>query len=207
LSTHSSRENHWNKIYNTKDTTKVSWFQENPSIALELLGKFDIAKTSKIIDVGGGDSRLIDKLIELDYQDVTVLDISRSAINKSRIRLGDDAKKVEWLVVDAAKFKPSTKYDFWYDRAAFHFLTDDDEIDYYINNLNNNITKGGMLILATFSIEGPDQCSGLNIKQYSEKSLNEKLKKHFTKEECFYHDHITPSGGKQNFIYCCFRKK
>ncbi|PLX01320.1 MAG: SAM-dependent methyltransferase [Marinilabiliales bacterium] len=202
-----SRKDHWNNIYETKDTTKVSWYQQNPETALKLLRKYKIRKEQKIIDIGGGDSCLVDNLLKLDYQDITILDVSKTAIQKSKERLGNEATKVKWLVEDAANFKARENYDFWYDRAAFHFLVDEKEIDSYINTVNQSINPGGYLVIATFSKNGPDVCSGLKTSQYSEEDLCEKLKDKFIKEECFFQDHNTPSGGKQNFIFCCFRRK
>lgn len=200
------RHSHWENIYKTKQVNEVGWYQPVPLTSLQFLEQFNIPVTAKIIDVGGGDSFFVDHLLDLGYQDITVLDISEMAILRAKERLGDAAEKVKWLVADAANFKPAEKYDFWHDRAAFHFLTRDSEVESYIDTVQHSMNPEGILIIGTFSINGPKKCSGIDIRQYSEASMVAQLKKYFHKVKCFTIDHITPSGTKQNYIFCSFRK-
>jgi len=200
------RKNHWNKIYNKYGSSDVSWYQPTPETSLNFLKQFSIPTTAKIIDIGGGDSFFVDHLINLGYEDITILDISESALNKAKQRLGANALKVKWVVADAVAFEPSEKYDFWHDRAAFHFLTQEQEIDTYINIIQKNINPNGILVVGTFSEQGPTKCSGIEIKQYSETSMTERLNKYFDKIKCINVEHKTPSETIQSFIFCSFRK-
>ncbi|HSF89298.1 MAG TPA: class I SAM-dependent methyltransferase [Saprospiraceae bacterium] len=200
------RHRHWENIYKTKQANEVGWYQPVPLTSLQFLEQFKIPLTAKIIDVGGGDSFFVDHLLDLGYQDITVLDISETAIKRAKDRLGDASEKVKWIVADAADFKPAEKYDFWHDRAAFHFLTRDSEVESYIDNVQQSMNPEGILIIGTFSTNGPKKCSGIDIRQYSEASMVKQLKKYFHKVKCFTIDHITPSGATQNYIFCSFRK-
>jgi 2-polyprenyl-3-methyl-5-hydroxy-6-metoxy-1,4-benzoquinol methylase len=200
------RKSHWEKIYQTKDLKEVSWYQPTPTTSLEFLKQFNVPVTAKIIDVGGGDSLLVDHLLNLGYQNITVLDISEAAIEKAKLRLGSKALKVKWIVADAANFKPTEQYDFWHDRAAFHFLTNEHDINNYINTIQNFIKPNAILVIGTFSEQGPEKCSGIEIKQYSETSMTSRLKNFFEKIKCISVDHITPFNTVQNFIFCSFRK-
>lgn len=200
------RHHHWENIYKTKQANEVGWYQPVPLTSLQFLEQFKIPLTAKIIDVGGGDSFFVDHLLDLGYQDITVLDISETAIKRAKDRLGDASEKVKWIVADAADFKPAEKYDFWHDRAAFHFLTRDSEVESYIDNVQQSMNPEGILIIGTFSTNGPKKCSGIDIRQYSEASMVKQLKKYFHKVKCFTIDHITPSGATQNYIFCSFRK-
>jgi ubiquinone/menaquinone biosynthesis C-methylase UbiE len=202
----SERKNHWENIYKTKDLKDVSWYQEKPTTSLEFLSHFNIQKTDKIINIGGGDSYLVDNLLELGFKDITILDISEAALSKAKRRLGNDADKVKWIVADAAQFVPTEKYDFWHDRAAFHFLTQENEINRYINTISKNLNDAGVLIIGTFSEQGPTKCSGIEIKQYSEQSMVEKFYKFFEKIKCITVDHATPFNTLQNFVFCSFKK-
>lgn len=201
------RKKHWENIYQTKELTEVSWFQPTPETSLNLLQKTAISKNAKIIDVGGGDSFLVDHLLDLGYLDITVLDISEAAIDRATKRLGERAKLVEWIVADVTKFNPSEKYDCWHDRAAFHFLTDEKEISQYVKTVSECINKDGNLIIGTFSDKGPEKCSGIPIKQYTENSLEKQFSNIFQKIECNTIDHQTPFNTTQNFIFCRFKKK
>jgi SAM-dependent methyltransferase len=200
------RKKHWENIYHTKETNEVSWYQPNPATSLDFFKQFDIPKSARIIDIGGGDSYLVDHLLDLGYQDITVLDISESALEKAKLRLGDRANKVKWIVADAVTFKFTEKYDFWHDRAAFHFLTQEQDIENYIDNVQQSIKPNGILVIGTFSEQGPKKCSGIEIKQYSETTMTDRLKKYLEKIKCITVDHTTPSDTIQNFIFCSFRK-
>lgn len=200
------RKKHWEYIYQTKQLNEVSWYQPTPETSLDFFKQFNVPLNAKIIDIGGGDSLLVDHLLDKGYTDVTILDISEAAINRAKQRLGDKAEKVKWIVADAAKFHPTEKYDFWHDRAAFHFLTDEQEISNYLETAQNNLRPGGVLVIGTFSEQGPKKCSGIEIKQYSETTMTDRLKKFFEKIKCITIDHTTPFGTVQNFVFCSFKK-
>lgn len=200
------RKKHWENIYKTKELKDVSWFQPTPETSLDFFKQFNVQTTAKIIDIGGGDSFLVDHLLDLGYQDISVLDISAAAIDRAKQRLGNKAKNVKWIVADAATFKPTEKYDFWHDRAAFHFLTDEHEISNYLQTAQESIKPTGVLVIGTFSEQGPKKCSGIEIKQYSETTMTYQLKKFFEKIKCITVDHLTPFNTIQNFVFCSFRK-
>ncbi len=200
------RVSHWENIYKTKELKDVSWYQATPTTSLEFLAKFKIPTTAKIIDIGGGDSFLVDNLLELGYTDITVLDISASSLIRAQQRLAGRAAQVKWIVADATKFKPNEQYDFWHDRAAFHFLTEEDEINRYLVTVQKSIKPSGVLVIGTFSEQGPKKCSGIEIKQYTESALTDRLKLFFEKINCITVDHKTPFDSIQNFIFCSFKK-
>jgi ubiquinone/menaquinone biosynthesis C-methylase UbiE len=197
---------HWEKIYRTRELNEVSWYQPKPETSLEFLKEFNIPTTAKVIDIGGGDSFLVDHLLDLGYEDVSVLDISETAIERAKKRLGDRAKKVKWIVSDAAAFTPIEKYDFWHDRATFHFLTDEEDITSYLETAQRYINPTGVLVIGTFSEQGPKKCSGIEIRQYSEVSMANRLKNFFEKIRCISIDHKTPFDTIQNFVFCSFKK-
>jgi ubiquinone/menaquinone biosynthesis C-methylase UbiE len=200
------RKKHWENIYQTKELKDVSWFEPTPETSLDFFKQFNVSTNAKVIDIGGGDSLLVDHLLDLGYQDISVLDISAVAIEKAKQRLGDKEKNVKWIVADAATFKPTEKYDFWHDRAAFHFLTDEQEISNYLETARQNIKSTGVMVIGTFSEQGPKKCSGIEIKQYSEITMVDRLKKFFEKIKCITVNHETPFDTIQNFVFCSFRK-
>lgn len=200
------RKAHWENIYKTKDVKDTSWYQPIPETSLNFFKQFNVPLNAKIIDIGGGNSLLVDHLLDAGYTDVTVLDISETALDIARKRLGEKATKVKWIVADASVFKPSEKYDFWHDRAAFHFLTKDEEIKNYLDTIQKSINPSGILVIGTFSEKGPKKCSGIEIRQYTEDSMKEWLKKYFDKIHCLSVDHKTPFDTLQNFVFCSFRK-
>jgi 2-polyprenyl-3-methyl-5-hydroxy-6-metoxy-1,4-benzoquinol methylase len=200
------RKKHWESIYHTKDTQQVSWFQPTPEMSLDFIKELNIPLTAKIIDVGGGDSLLVDHLLQLGYKDVTVLDISEKSLKNAKMRLGPQAKQVTWIVADITEFVSVTHYDLWHDRAAFHFLTNAQEIESYVLTVKNSLAPDGIMVIGTFSDKGPTECSGLEIAQYSEESMTSLFTENFSKIKCLLTDHQTPSGDQQNFIFCCFKK-
>lgn len=199
-----NRKTHWDHVYETKELKDVSWFQPKPETSLNFVHDFHLPKSAKIIDIGGGDSLLVDHLLDLGYEDLTVLDISEKAIAKAKKRLGSRAEKVKWVVSDIIEFKPAEKYDFWHDRAAFHFLTADADIKKYLEIAKMATQPNAVLVFGTFSDKGPNKCSGLEIKQYSENSLSDKLSSFFKRINCITVDHITPFQTIQNFVFCSF---
>jgi SAM-dependent methyltransferase len=200
------RKAHWERIYQTKALTEVSWFEPHPDTSLSFLRQFNVPRSAAIIDVGGGDSLLVDHLLDLGYQDVTVLDLSEAALERAKARLGKRASQVHWIIADAATFRPTRTYDFWHDRAAFHFLTNNAEADAYLRTIREFLSPEGVLVIGTFSEQGPTRCSGLEIKQYSETSMTQRLQRFFEKIRCLTVKHTTPFQTVQEFIFCSFRK-
>ncbi|KOY86254.1 SAM-dependent methyltransferase [bacterium 336/3] len=200
-----NRKNHWETVYETKNPNQVSWTQEIPKTSLEFIHSFGLTKDAKIIDIGGGDSKLVDYLLDEGFENITVLDISAKALEKVKNRLGEKANKVNWIVSDVTTFEPNTTFDVWHDRAAFHFLTTTEQIAKYIDTARKFVK--GYLIIGTFSENGPTKCSGLEIKQYSEQTLTEELKNGFDKIHCVTENHTTPFNTIQNFVFCSFKRQ
>jgi 2-polyprenyl-3-methyl-5-hydroxy-6-metoxy-1,4-benzoquinol methylase len=200
----SDNKNHWENVYETKNPKQVSWTQKKPQTSLDFIKSSGLGKEAKIIDIGGGDSNLVDFLLEEGYENITVLDISARALEKAQKRLGDSASKVKWIVTDITAFEPAETYDIWHDRAVFHFLTTPEQVSKYIDIAEKNVNN--FMILGTFSKNGPTKCSGLYIQQYDEESLSEKFKESFEKIKCITEDHITPFETVQNFVFCSFKK-
>ena len=200
-----NRKDHWEEVYNTKNPNQVSWTQEKPKTSLEFIHSFGLDKSAKIIDIGGGDSKLVDYLLDEGFENITVLDISAKSLEKAKNRLGSRAKMVNWIVCDISKFEPQTVYEVWHDRATFHFLTTRSEINKYVETAKKFVN--GFITIGTFSENGPKKCSGLDIKQYSEEELTSELENGFEKIKCITEDHITPFNTKQNFLFCCFTNK
>ena len=199
-----ARSEHWEKVYETKNPHEVSWTQEVPTTSLELIHSFGLERSARIIDIGGGDSRLVDFLLDEGFINLTVLDISAKALEKAKARLGEKGKHVNWIVSDITEFKPETTYDVWHDRATFHFLTEDTQVKKYVDIARQAVS--GYLAIGTFSENGPEKCSGLPIKQYTEETLSSVFKESFEKISCKRENHLTPFGTEQNFVFCTFKK-
>ncbi len=200
------RKSHWEGIYANKTPAEVSWYQLEPVVSLELIALTGIGHAGKIIDVGGGASVLVDKLIGQGFQDLTVLDISSKALDYAKERLGSRAEAVKWMEADVTEFESPEKYDLWHDRAVFHFLTDEDDRKKYVRNMNQALNPGGHVIIAAFSIAGPLKCSGLNVEQYSPDKMKNEFGDSFELVKSVNEEHLTPGGKEQKFTYCCFRK-
>ncbi len=195
---------HWETVYETKQPNEVSWTQGIPQTSLDFIDSFNLPKSAKIIDVGGGDSRLVDFLLNEGFKNITVLDISAKALERTKKRLGEKAKKVNWVVSDITDYEPETAFDVWHDRATFHFLISTEEISAYLAIARKAVV--GFMTIGTFSDAGPERCSGLNIKQYSESELQAQIDGGFEKIRCITEDHQTPFGTMQNFLFCSFKR-
>ena len=203
----SERKAHWETIYQTKNLEVVNWYEAVPATSLALIADSKVSKNARIIDIGTGHSTLAAHLLDRGFKDLTLVDISETALERAKVRLGDRANQVKYIEADAAHFFPPDTYDLWHDRAVFHFLTDEVEIERYVLTAQCYLKKGGYLVLGTFSEEGPDTCSGLPVKQYSADSLTQRFERFFDKVKCVYVDHETPAGELQNFVFCLFKKK
>ncbi len=200
------RKAHWENVYRTKDTTKVGWYQPVPETSIRLIEKLNLSASAKIIEVGSGNSNLTEFLIKKGYSEITLVDISEAALEKAKKQLGEKSKQITWLAADVATFAPPVKYDLWHDRAVFHFLTEKNDIQNYVQTAFDHVLPGGYLIIGTFSNNGPNECSGLQVHQYSKNELTETFRSKFKKTECFTENHTTPSGVSQNFLFCVFQR-
>ncbi len=201
------RKAHWQKIYAEKDTQQVSWYQEIPQHSLDWMAKLELGKEAAILDVGAGDSRLPDQLLQMGYQAITVLDISAKALEKAQTRLGEDADKIKWIVSDVLDLEEIEAVALWHDRAAFHFLRSPEDIESYVQKAAQFVLPGGHLLIGSFSTDGPPKCSGLEIQQYSETSIKRTFEKYFDLLETERLIHHTPSGSSQEFLFALFRSR
>ena len=201
-----SRQTHWETVYTTKGEQEVSWYQENPAPSHELLAEVGAAPWTKIIDIGGGASRLVDSLLAKDFRAITVLDLSTAALEAAKARLGAQAAKVCWIVADATVWEPTEGYDIWHDRAAFHFLTEEHDRAAYVARMKRALRVGGHAIIATFALDGPERCSGLPITRYDAESLGQTLGQGFELIQTRRHTHATPRGTPQSFQFSVFRR-
>jgi trans-aconitate methyltransferase len=201
-----NRQAHWQDVYKKKGENQVSWFQERPAISLELIEAAGAKPNSAIIDIGAGASRLVDVLIEKGYQDLTVLDLSETAVSIAKLRLGQSAALVKWVGADVTKWEPERAYDLWHDRAAFHFLTEAPDRSAYIDRLTKAVRPGGQAIIGTFAPDGPERCSGLPVVRYDAAQLSLMLTPSFTLVDMRRHAHHTPWGAVQQFQFSAFRR-
>ena len=200
----SNIKKHWETVYETKTQEQVSWTQKIPKDSLDFIQSLKLNKDANIIDIGGGDSFLVDFLLEDGYTNISVLDISNKALERAKSRLGTKATKVTWIVSNIIDFKPEKNYDVWHDRAAFHFLTKENDIKTYVSTTEKYVSKN--LIIGTFSNNGPIKCSGLEITQYSKNKMHKTFNNKFTPIESLTKDHKTPFNTLQNFTFCSFMK-
>lgn len=198
------KKHHWEKIYTSRQAHEVSWTQEVPVTSLGFIRSFKLPKSARIIDIGGGDSRLVDHLLDMGYRNISVLDISASALERTKKRLGEKASIVKWIVSDINQFEPENTYDIWHDRATFHFLIKQEDIQRYLLTARKAVE--GYLTIGTFSESGPQKCSDLPVKQYSEGSLQQELSNGFRRIRCIREDHKTPFQTQQNFLFCSFKR-
>ena len=201
------KKQHWENVYQTKGRDQVSWFREHLDTSLRMIIDTGVGKEASVIDVGGGNSTLVDDLLAQGFANPTVLDISGKAIHDSNIRLGDSAGRVNWIEADITEAKlPEDRFDVWHDRAVFHFLTGDDDRHKYVGLVMDSVKPGGHVIVASFSLEGPEKCSGLNVVRYSPDTMHREFGDSFRLVKSVDETHNTPFGTTQEFIYCYFRK-
>jgi len=201
-----NKKDHWEKVFSSKQPNEVSWYQPTPAESLDFIRQLAVPLDAAIIDIGAGDGFLVDHLLQMGYTNITVLDISSVAIEKAKQRLGDRARLVKWIVSDVLDLETGAKYDCWHDRASFHFLTTDEEISNYLSVAREHIKPQGKMIIGTFSTAGPEKCSGLPVKKYSESTLAKTLENWFEKIKCITADHTTPFNTLQQFLFCSFKK-
>ena len=202
----SDLKSHWENIYSSKKEDGVSWFQEHPKTSIDLIEKYSTDKSTSIIDIGSGRSKILKNLIENEYDELTYLDISQEACSKSKISLGNKQDLVEWQVVNVLDFNTEKNFSIWHDRAVFHFLISKEDVEKYVQVALKNIVQGGYLILGTFSENGPAKCSGLSVSRYSTESLKEIFNPELKMIESFTIDHKTPFNTTQNFLFSIFKK-
>jgi len=202
-----NKKEHWEKVYSTKAYTDVSWYQPDAITTLELLDNLNLDKNAAILDVGSGDSHLVDHLLNLGFTNISVLDISGKALKRAKKRLGGRAELVTWIEADIAEFNPTIKYDLWHDRAVFHFLTQPKQIAHYRKIVSQNVNTKGYFLLATFSDYGPLKCSGLEVARYSLQEQANFFSPEFVVDKQFNINHTTPSGGVQNFSFSLLIKQ
>jgi len=202
-----SKKDHWENIYKTKDHKQVGWYQESPEISLELLSKIKARKSQSIIDVGCGASVLVDNLINQGYKNITLVDLSKEALSSIHSRLDENRDIPEYLCKDITKTKFNKTFDIWHDRAVFHFLTDETDRKNYFTTLEQSLSKSGHAIIGTFSLNGPNSCSGLDIVQYDDEKLKRELGQSLELTSSVVNTHKMPNGSEQEYMYFIIKHK
>ncbi len=202
------RKAHWENVYTSKPGTEVSWYREHLDNSLKMILQTEVERDAAIIDVGGGSSTLVDDLLGNGFIDVTVLDISDAALEASRARLGERSAQVSWIEADITTVNlPPNRFDVWHDRAVFHFLTNAEDRRKYVEQVERSVKPGGHIIVASFGLEGPQKCSGLDVVRYSPDLMHNEFGSHFRLVSSLNETHETPFGTTQAFVYCyCHRK-
>ena len=201
------KKQHLEHVYETKGRDQVSWFREHLDTSLKMIAGTGVGKEAAVIDVGGGNSTLVDDLLDNGFVDISVLDISGKAISDSKLRLGTRATEVNWLEADITNVTlPENHYDVWHDRAVFHFLTDANDRHKYVELVMRSVKLGGHIIVASFGLEGPEKCSGLDVVRYSPDTMHDEFGDSFELVNSVDETHNTPFGTTQEFVYCYCRK-
>lgn len=199
-----NRHDHWRQVYENKSDTDVSWYQRDPRPSLALVDRCHLDKDARIIDIGGGASRFVDALLDRGFTNVSVLDIAESALDRARQRLGPRADRVTWIQADVTEWSPNESYDLWHDRAAFHFMTTEDDRNKYHEALRAALEPGAIAIIGTFALEGPERCSGLPVQRYEPSTLAGELGGAFRLLDSIDDPHETPGGKIQQFQFSRF---
>lgn len=196
----------WDRVYAEKTETGVSWHQPDPRRSLELI-RAAVGPAGRVLDVGGGASVLVDRLLDLGYSNLAVLDVSAEALRRAAERLGGRADRVRWIAADATTVESPGEFDVWHDRAVFHFLVDEIDRYKYVQLANNTVAPGGRLVLATFGLKGPERCSGLRVRRYDAPGAAAEFAAEFELVESIEETHQTPWGAPQEFIYVVLRRR
>lgn len=204
--TNAELQQHWERAYNSKSASSVSWYQPVLEKSVKLILGATPNASASVIDLGGGASTLPDSLLKANYTDITVIDISQAALDRSQARLGEDAARVNWLVADITSWSPSRTWDVWHDRAVFHFLTEEQAQDRYIAALRQGTHSGSTVIISTFALDGPERCSGLSVLRYSPVTLAARIGAPFVLVAEDAERHLTPGGGVQSFMYAVLKR-
>ena len=199
------RKSHWNNLHASRDPTSVSWYEPRPRKSLELIEAAGLARDAPIIDVGAGASLLVDELLDAGYRDLTLLDVSGEALKKVAARLGARANRVTLIEQDVTTFIADRRYALWHDRAVFHFLVASGDRHKYLESMRGALLPGAQIVMATFGLDGPPRCSGLEVVRYSAETLSHELGRDFALMETSTETHATPAGSLQQFVYCRFR--
>lgn len=197
---------HWQRVYGQRDATDLSWYQERPSVSIELIEGLDVPPDGAVIDVGGGSSSLAGDLLALGFRDVTVLDLSPAALEAARERVGGVSSEIEWVAADVRTWEPSRHYALWHDRAAFHFLVEGDDRKSYVDCIRNAVAPGGFVIIAAFAEDGPERCSGLPVMRYEAGQLATAMGPDFAVVTSRREEHVTPNGDVQPFTWLVLQK-
>jgi SAM-dependent methyltransferase len=195
---------HWEKVYGTKADDEVSWYEPSPDLSLKLVREAEAQGARSVIDIGGGTSRLVDGLLDDDLDRLAVLDLSETALERARDRLGSKAERVEWIQGDITQMTDVGRFDVWHDRALFHFITSDEGRRAYRSLLERTVTDRGWAIIATFGPQGPERCSGLEVERYDAESLAREVGSGFKLHRSELVDHTTPREKHQQFVYTVF---
>jgi len=195
---------HWERVYQEKDLTHLSWYQDRPDLSISFISRAGVDTDSRILDVGAGTSSLVDHLLLAGFPHLGVLDVSPTAVDITRRRLGHRARSVEWFVADVTEFAPPHPWDVWHDRAVLHFLTEDDDRSKYRRSMESSVAEHGAVVLSTFGPEGPLRCSGLNVRRYDVHEMCDWIGPDFSLAHHEMVDHATPERGVQQFLACLF---
>ena len=198
---------HWQQIYSTRQEQELTWFEEAPGVSLELLLTPQLDKDAPVLDAGGGAARLVDALLDRGFNRPAVLDISEAALEKSKLRLANLASQVRWITADITRWEPDREYRAWHDRAVFHFFTEGEQRLAYRSALEKALTPGGVVVIGTFALDGPERCSGLPVRRYSPETLTAELGRSFSLATVRMVDHVTPAGKMQRFQFSRFVRK
>ncbi len=207
--TENSLTSHWDKTY-TREVKKLGWYEENPEESLKLIEKCGLNKEASILNVGAGASTLIDELVKLDYKNIIANDISSNALDKLKVRIGNDSSKVKWIVDDLThptELNHLGEIDLWHDRAVLHFFNEPEEQNSYFDLIQKLVKKNGFVIIASFNLNGAEKCSGLYVFRYNKEMIQKRLGSNFELIEAFDHTYTNPFGDTREYIYALFQRK